>query len=212
MDTRPLFSALLIALFLALFSPAASATTAVRFTTKELVTHAERVFHGRCLKAESSYDERGLVVTRYEFEVVEMLKGEAGRRSVSFSQPGGIVGNRGLYIPGVARFDSGREFVVFVAAPARAGQPTYTVGLAQGAFAVRDGDGSGQQTVTRSLDGLELVSGSEGTGRVRAEGHPHAEGEEVANEGEGRTERSLDELLGEVRGLVRAEAAAEGSR
>jgi hypothetical protein len=74
-----------------------------------------------------------------EIQVSETLKGSP-RKTVMVRQPGGVVGNIGQRVDGVASFDQGEEVVVFLA---RRPDDSFVVqGMAQGKFRVeRSSDG-----------------------------------------------------------------------
>ena len=103
-------TAVLIALLMAVLAGSARATVVVLLDQRGLVRGAARAFWGTCQERSSYVDERGMILTRYVFTVHEGLKGDCGATE-EVSLPGGVVGNRGLVIPGMPTFDVGDELV-----------------------------------------------------------------------------------------------------
>lgn len=120
----------------ALASGPAGATSVVRFEFDSLCTKAQTVAYVRCTGTESFLEEdRGQIVTRSRFEVLEPVKGEPGAEIV-LTLPGGTAEGRTTYVPGVPRFFEGEETVLFLSGPDRYGSP-WPMGLGQGCYRVR---------------------------------------------------------------------------
>ena len=121
----------------------------------DLVGGAERIVHARCLAKVGTLEPlTGMIWTRYEFEIIESLKGDPQQRIVVM-EPGGRYGNRGQWAPGVPQFDIGNEAVLFLARTATGKWRVY--GLGQGNYRVRQDSISGATLVQADLSGMELV-------------------------------------------------------
>jgi hypothetical protein len=124
---------------LLVFASPALATTMVALDVPTLTQKADVIVRGtvRSSGARWSGDNRR-IFTQVEIDVVESLKGEP-LKTVSVVQPGGVVGDIGQKVSGVATYEEGEEVVLFLA---RRGPLFQTLGLAQGKFRVlRSSDG-----------------------------------------------------------------------
>jgi hypothetical protein len=151
----------------------------------ELSRLADTVIRGTVLRTEGRWSgDRRTIFTEVEIQVAETLKGRA-RKSVIVRERGGVVGNIGQRVDGVASFQKGEEVVVFLA---RKPDDSFAVeGMAQGKFRVeRTSDGRGAFAVRGDVEAVVLD---------RATGRPV--------QLEQRT-RTLDELRGEIRAALAA--------
>lgn len=122
---RALVAALLV------LSPAAWATTVLRADVPALTRRADSVVRGKVLSLASHWTGDHLrIVTDVRLQVLETLKGEEAQ-TVTIRQPGGIVGDVGQKVSGLAAFKPGEEVVVFLE---RRGPVRIVAGLAQGKF------------------------------------------------------------------------------
>jgi hypothetical protein len=164
---------------------AAGATTIIRQDVPDLSRQADAVIRGTVSRAESRWSgDRRTIFTEVEIQVAETLKGPA-RKTVIVREPGGVVGNIGQRVDGVASFQKGEEVVVFLA---RRPDDSFAVeGMAQGKFRVeRSSDGRAAFAVRGDVDALVL---DPATGRpVQVE----------------QRSRTLDELRGEIRSALAA--------
>jgi hypothetical protein len=130
------FVAALIALA---FAPVAFATTMLEQDVTALAKSAAVVVRARVLASEARWTaDRARIVTDTELEVLEAWKGAPAARIVVM-QPGGIVGELGQKVDGVARFEPGEEVVVFLEPR---GDRFSVAGMTQGAFHLaRSSDG-----------------------------------------------------------------------
>ena len=135
---------------LALLSAMPAQAASVRpLTLDNVIDGAAIAFQGRCLESRSEVDAAtGLVVTLTTFEVEDRLKGEVGERHV-IKQLGGQVGNLVRRVDGIPTFKPGERYVVFLYGVSAAGFSS-PVGLSQGRFEVRAGEGGLQ--VANGLD------------------------------------------------------------
>ena len=164
---------------------AAGATTLIHQDVPELSRLADTVIRGTVVRTEGRWSgDRRTIFTEVEIQVAETLKGRA-RKSVIVRERGGVVGNIGQRVDGVASFQKGEEVVVFLA---RKPDDSFAVeGMAQGKFRVeRTSDGRAAFAVRGDVEAVVLD---------RATGRPV--------QLEQRT-RTLDELRGEIRAALAA--------
>lgn len=111
----------------------ATATTIRRLDFDQLLNESELVVHGRVVSTYSYImPERGWVLTDTRIEVLDAAKGQGGP-IVTVTELGGVVGDKGMIVPGTARFQVGEEAVVFLKNLAGKWR---TAGLIQGKFPV----------------------------------------------------------------------------
>jgi hypothetical protein len=129
---------LLVAALLAVLP--AEATTLLAQDLAELSQSADAIVRGTVRELESRWTgDRMRIVTQVEVEVAEALKGAPGA-SVTIVQPGGVVGDIGQKVSGLASFERGEEVVLFL--ERRPGGIFLVSGMAQGKFRVeRSSDG-----------------------------------------------------------------------
>ena len=120
-------------------APAAQATTLLALDLASLEGSADTIVRGQVTHVSSRWTQGGgRIVTEIELLVVETWKGTAPAKVVVM-QPGGIVGDIGQRVDGVASFTPGEEVVVFLEAR---GEKFTMAGMAQGRFKVeRSSDG-----------------------------------------------------------------------
>jgi hypothetical protein len=136
-------------------SSSALAAVVPRLSFDELTRGAERIVHARCMAKDTFFETvSGLIWTRYEFEIIESLKGGQEPRIV-VTEPGGRYGNRGQWAPGVPQFETGNEVVLFLARTVTGKWRVY--GLGQGNFRVQRDSASGATFVQADMSGIELV-------------------------------------------------------
>jgi hypothetical protein len=144
-----------------LFAVPAFATTLVRADLEELVRRSERVVRAKVVKVEPHWSgDRTHIVTDVTLEVAEDLKGQ-GAHQVIVRQPGGVVGDVGQQVSGLASWTRGEEVVVCLE---RHGPLFRVAGMAQGKYrVVRDASGArarpdplGDTTVLDAHSGQEI--------------------------------------------------------
>jgi hypothetical protein len=157
----------------------------LRQDVPELSRRADAVIRGTVLRSESRWSgDRRRIFTEVEIQVAETLKGSA-RKTVLVRQPGGVVGNIGQRVDGVASFKQGEEVVVFLA---RRPDDSFAVaGMAQGKFRVE-----------RSSDGRAAFAIP---GDVHAQVLDPATGQPAEVQ---RRPLTLDELRGQIRNALAA--------
>jgi hypothetical protein len=160
------------------------ATSVPRLSFEELTDRSELVVSGQINRSWADWDaEHRYIWTHYELNVSGALKGTAGSGLI-FNEPGGIVGETGMSVPGSVGYLTGEDVVIFLQRMPNG--YLRTTGWSQGKFRL-DRDGK--------LHGEALPGGLE----VRA-------GEQRA----GTPLRSLDGMsVAQLRGLVSARATAK---
>jgi hypothetical protein len=146
--------ALCLSFLLTAFSPA-WATVVPRLSFEKLTGGAERIVHARCV-AKDSYLEAssGTIWTRNVFEIIESYKGGL-EPQIAVSEPGGIIGNRGQWVPGAPQFVPGEEVVLFLSRTLTGKWRVY--GWGQGNFRVQQDPVTGMTYVQPDLSGIELA-------------------------------------------------------
>ena len=155
-------SACWIAAILLLWFSRLGAVSVDRINLFEMVRAADRIFWGRCLKAEPGREpSTGLPVTAYTFEVLRGIKGTDTGKSIRFQQlsRGAIGGIRGL-----PEFSRGQEILLFLYPDSKLGL-TSPVGLVQGMFRVGKG-GPRDRTVLNRVGNSNLLQGAS-SGQIR---------------------------------------------
>lgn len=130
------------------------ATTLVALDVPGLTQVSDVVLRGRVTKVEPRWSgDRARIFTFAEVELLQPLKGDA-QKTVQVTQPGGVIGDVGQHVAGVATFTPGEEVVLFLE---RRG-PYFTVtGMVQGKFKVeRSADGKATARQSDELDALLL--------------------------------------------------------
>jgi hypothetical protein len=113
------------------------ATTMLAVDVPHLARGADAIVIAKVLKLESRWTAGGArIVTDVELSVAESLKGKPGGK-ITVVQPGGVVGETGQRVPGVASFEVGEEVLVFLETK---GPDRFLVsGMSQGKFRVTRG-------------------------------------------------------------------------
>ena len=94
--------------------PQAVATSVPSLTFNELTDRSEVIVAGRITRSWSDWDsERKFIWTHYELSVSSVHKG-AARIAVTVSEPGGVVGGRGMSIAGSVEYSPGDQVAVFL--------------------------------------------------------------------------------------------------
>ena len=133
----------------------ARATSVTRLSFEELTDQSELVVSGQINRSWAEWDaEHKYIWTRYELSVSGTLKGSAAS-SVVFSEPGGIVGDKGMSVPGSVSYAAGEEVVIFLQRMPNG--YLRTAGWSQGKFRV---DQTGKLHGEASQAGLEIVAGN----------------------------------------------------
>jgi hypothetical protein len=108
-----------------------------------LVARSDRIVYGRVVGSRAVWDSATQTIwTQTELQVMDVVKGVA-ERTVTVSEPGGVIGDVGHLFPGVPSFRLNDEFVLFL--HRAAGDRLRVTGMRQGVFAVIRDPASGQR-------------------------------------------------------------------
>lgn len=123
------------------------ATSVDRMSLEEMTQASSAIVHGTVLTATSHWNEdRSLIVTDVQFQVIESLKGN-NKGVILVTQPGGQVGKVRVDVPGAVAFRPGEETVLFLG-PERSGKAA-VAGLSFGRFDVVPNEKTGRKEVRR---------------------------------------------------------------
>lgn len=152
-----------------LLLPAASATTIQKLSFDQLTDTADIVVSGTVTRSWADWDaDHKYIWTHYEVSVLSQLKGSAGS-TVQIDEVGGVVGGSGMTVAGTPVYQTGDKVLVFLTR--WPGGHLRTTGWGQGKYRIDannrlHGDsslaqvemaaGSGAESVTRTLDGMNL--------------------------------------------------------
>ena len=159
------YRVLILTVAILTFFQAGSGASVRRMTMDSLVRASELVIYGRALASSSLWDPATETIwTQTEFAVLDGAKGNPAR-TIIVSEPGGIIGDVGHLFPGVPRFDSGQEVVLFLyRTPANRLRIS---GLLQGVYNVEQDRGSGEKLARPAILQREEVY-EEGKGASRS--------------------------------------------
>ncbi len=187
-----LVAALLLACAVA---PPARASVVMALSFDELAAQAHRVVVGDVASVQARWSADGKKIeTVIEISVEVEVTNASGSATVRIVQPGGTIGEVGLWVGGMPEFRQGDRVLVFlrVLGPDADGQTMHSVyGMAQGKFDVLPRVGGGFDAVQRIPMGLALAE-ADAAGAIRP------------NEGLRPLVLDLDEALARIR-LVRGE-------
>lgn len=117
-----------------LFAGVLRATTVPTLSFEELVDRSETVISGEVTRSWSAWDnEHKYIWTHYEIKVSGTYKG-ASASTVTISEPGGAVGDRGMMIAGAVSYAPGEKVALFLQRMPNG--YLRTAGWAQGKFSV----------------------------------------------------------------------------
>lgn len=140
--------------FFVVLSSVAQATTARRASLTELVHGSDLVLLGTTEEQESFWDG-GRIYTRSTVRVEEVWAGTAPKgETVDVLTLGGVVGDLGQRVSGVAKLPVGGRVVLFLQSDKRGRYRT--LGMSQGVTHVVD-DGTSDPRIERSTGGLRMV-------------------------------------------------------
>jgi len=168
----------------------ASATSVPSLTFEELTDHSELIVSGQITRSWADWDsEHKFIWTHYELSVSSVQKGAPGA-TVELSEPGGVVGDRGMTIAGAVQYTPGDQVTIFLERMPNG--YLRTTGWGQGKYVV---DKTGRLYADASLRGLEVVKADQGV---------------KSSPGTGTSLRMLDGItVGELRARVTARVAAQ---
>jgi hypothetical protein len=149
MATTRIFLFIMLAFFL---SNSGHATTVERLNLDTLVKKSNRIVIGKVRRSRTYWSSNGkLILTNYTIDVQETMKGQAAS-TIELTTIGGQIGDLTLHVAGMPVFATDENAVVFVEST---GTYSTVVGLAQGKFAISNGE------VSNDVTGLEFPSGDQ---------------------------------------------------
>lgn len=114
---------------------------------------AEHIFLGTCVANESRFDaDSQMIATFTTFRVDTPLKGTR-ESSFTFKQVGGATADGTLVVPGVPKFEPGKEYLLFLPPASNLGFSS-PIGLEQGSFSVYRSGGETYASNGRQLSQL----------------------------------------------------------
>jgi len=127
------------------------ATTVRRLSLDDLVGKADAIVLGQVTDSHTDWTpDRKLILTTYNFQVGERLKGSTPQ-TVAVTTVGGKIGNTILHVSGMPEFQPGENAILFLE---RSGVYTTVVGLNQGKFRISNGE------VSNTISGLSFPDGA----------------------------------------------------
>ena len=136
-----------------LWATIARATSVPSLSFEELTDRSEQVVTGRIARSWTAWDtEHRYIWTHYELTVSATHKGSAAA-TVTFSEPGGVVGIEGLAIAGAVGYLTGERVLVFLQRMPNG--YLRTTGWSQGKY---DVDAAGRLHPESTHGGVELVN------------------------------------------------------
>jgi len=131
------------------------ATTVWRLSLDDLVVKADAIVVGQVTDSHTDWTaDRKLILTTYNFQVGERLKGSTPQ-TIAVTTVGGKIGNTILHVSGMPEFQPGENAILFLE---RSGAYTTVVGLNQGKFRIYNGE------VSNTISGLTFSDGASGSG------------------------------------------------
>jgi hypothetical protein len=162
----------------------AGGATARRLDFSVLAQRAQMVVVARVVASRPFWDPATRTIwTNTELQILEAVKG-GGSRSVTVTEPGGIIGNTGHWFPGVPSFAAGEEVVLFLY---HSRKRIRVLGLNQGVYTVSVDEATGARVVRP---------------RIHSEAEVFAASGGQKSEADARTEtrRPLRTFLQDIRG------------
>jgi hypothetical protein len=132
-----LYAIVLAFLFTLFFLPASWATSILPIGLEQLSTRATLIFYGEVISNQVKQDNKsGHIATLTTFKIMDLIKGNTGEMH-TIKQIGGRLAETGttLRVHGVPKFETGKEYVVFLPEKSRLGFSS-PLGLHQGSFSV----------------------------------------------------------------------------
>ena len=190
------WSLILWFLIVILACPVARATVLQRLYLDDMAEESVVIVHGTVLSSRAEWNaSRSSIWTVYTMRAHRYLKGFLGE-TLEFREPGGTVGNVGMFVAGAPEFRTDEEVLLFLWTDGRS-RRYQCIGLEQGALRVRQ-DGV-VKLVNRSIP-VRLEEATQAGSPRRSRLAPIS-----------GTSRELETLLAEVAtALAQAEAAAAG--
>ncbi|MGH7823248.1 MAG: hypothetical protein ACREQ9_26100 [Candidatus Binatia bacterium] len=104
-----------IALWLGLAASVATASLFAPFDRRTQILGAELIVVGEVVSLRSRWNDSGtMIVTDAEVAVEEVWKGFPAADRLTVRTPGGVLGERGVFVDGAARFHAGERVLLFL--------------------------------------------------------------------------------------------------
>lgn len=147
----------------------ASATIVLPRTVEEMATGASTVVRAKVVARQSAWDaDHRRIHTYTELAVLETVTGEAPKGALVVRTMGGAVGDIGMRVAGVAKFEVGEEVVVFLRVDPLDASHFQVIGMSQGKYTV-DRSG-GAPVAVASVEGLAFARRT-AEGKLSVDGH-----------------------------------------
>ncbi len=101
------------------------AVTCIVRSDRDLVRRADAIIIGTAVESHSELTDIGGVVTVAEMQIEGVLKGTISDDSVRLVEPGGMMSERAMLIPGSPRYESGKRYLIFLRMLANGDWTTY---------------------------------------------------------------------------------------
>jgi hypothetical protein len=135
-----------------LIALAAAATSIPRLSFEELTDHSEIIVSGRIVRSWCDWDtDHRFIWTHYELRISAAHKGSPPQ-TVVVSEPGGVLGDRGMSIADAVSYQPGEQVVVFLERMPNG--YLRTTGWGQGKYTL---DTAGRLRAGASLRGSDLI-------------------------------------------------------
>jgi len=145
----------LLGLLVLLSASPSWASTMLKTNLDQLSVKSDVVVRGKVTKKQSRWIKGGgRIITDIEVQVTEALKG-APARTITIRQPGGVVGDIGQKVSGLASFEQGEDIVVFLRQ--LPGNSFDVNGMGQGKFRLKKSSDGKELAVPDVLEGTRLL-------------------------------------------------------
>lgn len=151
--------------FTSLVAGSAFAATFIVPTDRELVRAAKAIV---VATAQGSYAERvdeQMINTVYLFRVDEVIKGEVPLQNLRVAEPGGFMGDEGIFFPGAPSYAAGERALLFLDVNGQGDFRTWSMGIGKFNFV---SDAHGKRLLMRG-QGEEAIFGWDSSGNVYRE-------------------------------------------
>ena len=160
------------ALVVVLLPPASRATTIPRVTFEQLTDSSEMVVSGRVTQSWAAWDaEHKYIWTHYRLSVSDTAKGTRDG-SVEFAEPGGVLNEASMTIPGSVSYAVGDEVAIFLSRMPNG--YLRTTGWAQGKYSL-DASGRMHGHAQNGAETMDLKSAPVGISLRTLDGMTFAE-------------------------------------
>ncbi|HEY7726844.1 MAG TPA: hypothetical protein VID50_00155 [Candidatus Eisenbacteria bacterium] len=132
----------------------ATATSVHKFSLRDLTKRSSAIVMAKVEDSYSRWENRE-IYTYFTLRVLQPVKGMKGQATITLRQLGGRVDNIESIVPGMPKFRSGEEVVVFLTQTDAAGYP-WVMGLEQGKYTITS-DANGNKSVRNEIGDLNRL-------------------------------------------------------